>query len=279
MDKKALGKRILSILGDVVLFLFIAICLFVVVITIVSKKDVDGTANVFGHQLRFVKTASMEKCDLTYDEIKQYKIKDIPINSLLFIETVPIDNDAKALEWYSNVRVGDVLTIKYVYDFKQETITHRVTAIEEHKNESGILDGYHITLMGDNRTGDNETLTQEIYTYHENDLNHVVGKVVSQNYFLGLVAAALKSPLGLILIIMVPCAIIIITEVARVVNIINADKREKTEREKREKQQEIDDLKEKLRQLEEAKNLAMAVQGAAPADPPQNSEDVSDSNN
>ena len=71
MDKKALGKRILSILGDVVLFLFIAICLFVVVITIVSKKDVDGTANVFGHQLRFVKTASMEKSDLTYDEIKQ----------------------------------------------------------------------------------------------------------------------------------------------------------------------------------------------------------------
>ena len=58
MDKKALFKRIAAILGDVLLFAFIGICCFVVVLTIVSKKDVDGTATIFGYQLRFVKTAS-----------------------------------------------------------------------------------------------------------------------------------------------------------------------------------------------------------------------------
>jgi hypothetical protein len=254
MDKKALFKRISAILGDVLLFAFIGICCFVVVLTIVSKKDVDGTANVFGYQLRFVKTASMEKCDLTYDEIKNYKIKDIPVNSLLFIETVPED-DAKALEWYSEIEVGDVLTFKYVYDHKQETITHRVTEITEQYNADNVLIGYNIVLMGDNRDSDDGAQAQYIYTYEENALNYVVGKVVSQNRFRGILAAALKTPLGLILVVMVPCSFIIITEVVRVVNLLNAEKKAKAERERSEKQKEIDDLREKLRQLEEAKAL------------------------
>ena len=257
MDKKALIKKISSVLGDVLLFAFIGICCFVVVLTIVSKKDVDGTANLFGYQLRFVKTASMEKSDLTYDEIKKYDIKDIPINSLLFIETVP-DDEAEALEWYSEVKVGDVLTFKYVYDYRQETITHRVCEITERYSD-GVLIGYDIVLIGDNRSDSANTHKQYIYTYEENALDYVVGKVVSQNRFLGFLAAALKTPLGLILVVMVPCSVIIITEVVRVVNLLNADKKEKAEREKNERQKEIDELKEKLRQLEEAKAMLSSM--------------------
>lgn len=277
MDKKALFKRIAAILGDVLLFAFIGICCFVVVLTIVSKKDVDGTATIFGYQLRFVKTASMEKCDATYDEIKQYAIKDIPTNSLLFIETVPKD-EAQALEWYSEIKVGDVLTFKYVYDYKQETITHRVTGIKEHYDSDGVLLGYDITLRGDNIPEGTKAQEQYIFTYEPEALNYVIGKVVSQNRFLGLLAAALKTPLGLILVVMVPCSIIIITEVVRVVNLLNADKKEKAEREKSEKQKEIDDLKEKLRQLEEAKELLANMNAAASSEASANTEDSSDKN-
>ena len=277
MDKKALFKRIAAILGDVLLFAFIGICCFVVVLTIVSKKDVDGTATIFGYQLRFVKTASMEKCDATYDEIKQYAIKDIPTNSLLFIETVPKD-EAQALEWYSEIKVGDVLTFKYVYDYKQETITHRVTDIKEYYDGDGVLLGYDITLRGDNIPEGTNAQEQYIFTYEPEALNYVIGKVVSQNRFLGLLAAALKTPLGLILVVMVPCSIIIITEVVRVVNLLNADKKEKAEREKSEKQKEIDDLKEKLRQLEEAKELLANMNAAASSAAPANTEDSSDKN-
>ena len=276
MDKRALFKRIAAILGDVLLFAFIGICCFVVVLTIVSKKDVDGTATIFGYQLRFVKTASMEKCDATYDEIKQYDIKDIPINSLLFIETVPKD-EAQALEWYSKIKVGDVLTFKYVYDYKQETITHRVTDIKEYYDGDGVLLGYDITLRGDNIPEGTNAQEQYIYTYEPEALNYVVGKVVSQNRFLGLLAAALKTPLGLILVVMVPCSVIIITEVVRVVNLLNADKKEKAEREKSEKQKEIDDLKERLRQLEEAKEL-LTKNAEASSEAPVNTEDSSDKN-
>ena len=276
MDKRALFKRIAAILGDVLLFAFIGICCFVVVLTIVSKKDVDGTATIFGYQLRFVKTASMEKCDATYDEIKQYDIKDIPINSLLFIETVPKD-EAQALQWYSEIKVGDVLTFKYVYDYKQETITHRVTDINEYYDGDGVLLGYDITLRGDNIPEGTNAQEQYIYTYEPEALNYVVGKVVSQNRFLGLLAAALKTPLGLILVVMVPCSVIIITEVVRVVNLLNADKKEKAEREKSEKQKEIDDLKERLRQLEEAKEL-LTKNAEASSEAPVNTEDSSDKN-
>ena len=225
MDRTRTVKKIAKIASDVIVYLFVAICIFSVVLTIATKKDSDGTAVLFGYQLRFVKTQSMEKCDITYDQIKNYDIKDIKKNSLLFIETVPEDED-EAFRWFTDLRIGDVLTFKYVYGLKQETITHRITKIDPTYDSTGAVKGYIIDLMGDNRNADDGTLYQQIDTStNDTAYNYIIGKVVSQNYLLGLISSALKSVVGLILIIMVPCAIIIILEVIRVVNVINKDKR------------------------------------------------------
>ena len=45
------------------------------------------------------------------------------------------ENAEEAKAWYADLKVGDVLTFKYVY-VRQETITHRIIDIEEKNEES-----------------------------------------------------------------------------------------------------------------------------------------------
>ena len=74
-NKKSVAKKVLKIAGNVLLYLVIAIAMFVLIISITSKKDSDGTATVFGTQLRFVQSDSMEECDLT--DVSDFEIKSI----------------------------------------------------------------------------------------------------------------------------------------------------------------------------------------------------------
>lgn len=235
-------KKAVKIVLDVILYLFLAVCLFGVIVTIASKKDADGTANIFGRQVRFVQSSSMEKCDQT--DVSDFKIKDIPVKSLVFIKTVPKDDD-KAAEWYASLKVGDVLTFKYVYG-KQETITHRIVEIIPKEDGSG----YVITLEGDNKAADGGNLTQTIDTSLTDSPNYIIGKVTATSYFLGLFAYALKTPVGIVCIIIIPCFIVIAFEVIRIISAIHADKN-KAEKEKEEAQKnELEELKRKLAALE-----------------------------
>ena len=68
----------------------------------------DGAVNFFGYEMRTVLSDSMEKCDET--DVSGFEIKDIPVKSLVFTETVPTGEAAE--EWYANLKVGDVLTFK-----------------------------------------------------------------------------------------------------------------------------------------------------------------------
>lgn len=238
--KSATVKRILRTVGDVLLYAVVLIALFVLIISITAKKDSDGTATVFGHQLRFVQSDSMAKCDLT--DVSGYKIKSIPVKSCVFIEVVPEDG-AKKTEWYKNLSVGDVLTFKYVYT-RQETITHRIIAIEE--NGTG---GYYITLEGDNKNSETSLLSQTINTSLEDSPNYVIGKVTGQSYALGLLVYAYKTPAGIICLIILPCLIIIAFEVFRLVRVFGGEKQAKIKAEQVEQAQEIEELKRQLAAL------------------------------
>ena len=48
-----MNKKVLRIIQNVATYLFIGLCLVLVIVTIVSKKS-DGAINVFGHQARIV---------------------------------------------------------------------------------------------------------------------------------------------------------------------------------------------------------------------------------
>ena len=218
--------------------------MFSVFITISSKKDSDGTATIFNYQLRFVKSASMESCE--YVDTSNFEIKDIKVKSCIFIETVPED-DKEADDWYASLKVGDVLTFKYVYT-KQETITHRIVDITKKSN-----DGYIIKLQGDNRNDKDGTLIQVIDTSLTNSNNYVIGKVVGKSYVLGLVIYALKTPVGIICIFIIPCVLIIIFEIIKIVKVFTLEKKEKLEQESFSKDKEIEELKKKLENLQKDK--------------------------
>ncbi len=245
MKKTQTIKKVGKIAANILLYIFIAVCLFSVIMTISSKKDGDGTATIFGIQIRSVLSPSMEKCDAT--DVSGYEIKDIPTGSLVFIDVVPEDPD-EAEKWYADLKIGDVLTFKYVY-VKQETITHRITGIRQNPNG-----GYTIRLEGDNKNSDSETLTQTIDTSEKNSPNYVIGKVTGQSYFLGTLVNALKSPVGLIFIVIIPSLIIVILEILRIVKLLGADKRKKDEEEWANQQRELDELRRRLADLEAGKS-------------------------
>lgn len=241
MKNKALLKKIGNIVLNILLYLFLAICVFAVILTVVSKRDSDGAATFFGHQMRLVTSPSMAECDLT--DVSAYEIGSIPVNSVVFVETVPEDKES-ANDWYASLKKGDVLTFRYVYT-QQLTITHRIESIEA--NDHG---GYTIVLTGDNKNDDSGILSQTIDTANENSPNYVIGKVTAQNYPLGLFLSILSKPVGIVLIIIVPCFIIILLEVMRIVGVVSAEKKKREQEEQAKRESEIEELRRKLAALE-----------------------------
>lgn len=246
-EKKSAIKKALRVTGDAALFIVILFALFALVLSIAAKKDSDGTATVLGYQLRFVRSDSMDKCDLT--DVSGYKIKSIPVKSCIFVQVAPEDEEQKR-EWYGRLQVGDVLTFRYVYT-KQETITHRIVSIEEKADG-----GYIITLEGDNKNADSEQLRQTIDTSLTDSPNYVIGKVTGQSYILGLIVYAFRTPVGVICLIIIPCLIIIGFEIARLVRVLSADKKEKAKEKEQRQAEEIEELKRRLELLQNQNNTA-----------------------
>lgn len=238
--KQSWWKKALRIFVDAVMVLFVAAAVFVIVISVSSKKDSDGTATIFNTQLRFVQSDSM--AESSYTDVSKYKIKSIPVKSCVFIDVIPEDEE-KREEWLKTVEIGDVLTFKYVYT-KQETITHRVTAIEEK-----TTGGYIITLEGDNKASESGVLKQTIDTSLTDSPNYIIGRVTGQSYFLGLLVYALRTPVGVILIIIVPCAIIIILNAIRIFKVLSQDKKEKALAATTATNNEIEELKRQIELL------------------------------
>lgn len=241
--------RVLQIAGDVLFCLIIAFALFVLIISVSAKRDADGTANVFGYQLRFVRSGSMEKCDRT--DVSGYKIKSIPVKSCVFIKKAPAPDDQQALnEWCSALSVGDVLTFQYskygATNIQDKVITHRIVKIEPKEG------GYIITLEGDNKNDTGSVGQQVIDTTKADGLDYIIGKVEGQSYFLGLCVYALKSPIGLIFIIIVPCMIIIAYEVIKIITVLNKDKKDRQQQEKTAKEDEIALLRKQLEELQKS---------------------------
>ena len=228
-------KKIFKITSDILLYCFIFLGLITIIITLSSKKDIDGATNIFNYQLRLVITDSMAKCSET--NVSKYKIKSIPKNSLVLIKKIE-DND------YKKIKEGDVLTFRYLYT-EQVTITHRVKSIVE--KETG---GYIIELVGDNKTGESELLVQTIDTSIEESPNYIIGEVVYTSIIIGFILNMLKSSLGIVFIIIIPSFIIILLEVIKIINVTVIENRKLAERKANEKEQEILELKKKLKEME-----------------------------
>ena len=237
--EKQRSKKIGNIVLNVLLYLFLAVCIFSVVLTVFSKRS-DGAVEIFGHQMRIVTSDSMAKCE--YTDVSKYEIKDIPVRSMVFVELMPRES-AAAEAWYRGLKVGDVLTFRYVYT-TQVTITHRITAITE--KETG---GFVITLAGDNKDADNGQLSQVIDTSIPDSTNYVIGKVTGQSYVFGLIMSVLMHPVGIVMIIILPCIVIIMLEILKIIKVLGADKKSRAQKELEQKDSELEELRQRLAQL------------------------------
>lgn len=239
------AKSVKKIILDIFLYVFLAICICCVFLTVFSKRDSDGAVRIMGYQMRVVTSESMAECELT--DVSGYEIKDIPLRSMVFVQLVP-DNVNEADQWYRDLKVGDVLTFRYVYS-RQVTITHRITSITE--KETG---GFIIELAGDNKNDVNGQTVQTIDTSIVNNTNYVIGKVVGQAYLLGVVMSFLMQPLGIIFIIILPCLIIMFFEIFKIVKVISDEKKAKKQEEDDKKDLELEELRRRLAELESKNN-------------------------
>jgi hypothetical protein len=163
------------------IILLLAFSLFLLGFVITSPKSEDGATRVLGHELLLVTTNSME--DTGDTDTSNFEIKSFKKNTLIAIERVPEDA-AQAAVWYDSVKVGDVLTFRYVYD-RQMTITHRV--ISKVENGKG---GYIIELSGDNKNAEVARLNQTIDTSDTESFNYIMGRVVWTSHMIGSVVGA-----------------------------------------------------------------------------------------
>ncbi len=240
---KSKAKKISGIILSVLTYVFFAICLVALIFSITAKRDADGAINIFGKQMRVVVSDSMSKCEQT--DVSSFAIKDIPIKSMIFIELVPEEAE-KEQEWYAGLNKGDVLTFRYLYR-EQETITHRITNIT-----AKPTGGYIIELKGDNKATENVDTLEQIIDTTDNGPNYVIGKVTGQSYALGLLATAVKSPVGIICIIIVPCVVIAFFEIIRLVNVFTENKRKREKEESDKKDAELEEMRKQLELLQQA---------------------------
>ncbi|MBQ8427340.1 MAG: hypothetical protein IJX16_06260 [Clostridia bacterium] len=252
-------KKAFAIVGNVLLYTFLVLAIMLVIMSLSARKSGDDAITLFGRQMRIVETASMEACEET--DVSEFEIKSIPVRSMVFIETVPTDEE-QAKEWYSNLKVGDVCTFKYRIAGSQKVITHRIKSITESDG------GYKIEFQGDNKSGMTENVDAGIQTIYinldgvsTNVFDYVIGKVTGQSRVLGYLTYIIKQPVGLALVIIVPCAIIIVMEVIKITGVFANEKKQKIKAERDKQQSEIDELKRQLAMLTQAKQAEDAVAG------------------
>ena len=256
-ENKSKIKRTLSITGYILLFLL----LILDVLLIIGKlNSTNGVSNFFGTEVYTVLTGSMEGSEEFYAEHPEYSIKSCPIDSAIFVERAPepiYDGDSDELKitkqeaidnYYSNIKVGDVLTFIYQHG-RSYIITHRIIDIQVN---NGV---YKFTLRGDNPTGD-KTITSSSPTQEvQSDSGLVIGKVKGVNVPLGkFIVHFLNNKLAFGLVVLIPAGALFAFEVVRIILVLTEDKREKKTLELKAKNAEkealIEELRKKVEELE-----------------------------
>jgi signal peptidase len=96
-------------------------------------------------------------------------------------------------------KTGDVIT--FSDKGKDRTTTHRVTDAEVVSGKT-----YYITKGDANNAEDSSKVSE----------NKVVGKVLTSVPYAGYILAMAKEPIGFVLLVIVPCAVIILEEVGKI---------------------------------------------------------------
>ena len=261
--KKPTVKKVLSIVGNTILWLFVAFAIVITVIVFASnnKSGDNSLPTIGGLAFVTIKSNSMDKSPNAADYAEGGRLegkKGFKKGSLIFVNSLT-DTEKVGLQ------VGDVITFTQDLngDGQLELNTHRI--IERHE-----LDGYvyYVTQGDHNSTPDG--VYSETTTFHNDDAAKPGGYVVLANNVLGKwnghkigglgnFLAFLQTRAGFFVVIILPLIAFFLYEVIRFIMVVMSLKGKKTEDEIRQR------VMEEIIRAQQAENAAPVPDAEAPA--------------
>ncbi len=184
--------------------------LAIAIVVIVAGCSLGYLCHINGDTLDFSDTEAKIVVSGSMDgEPRDYPISTIPTGSMVVIHKVTSDSQS----FYSSLEVGDVLTFDYRHPVSGESmvVTHRIISISE---SSGV---YTYTLKGDSIADDPTNGSVQTVT---SDSGDVIGKVVGVSHWLGVLAVFLSTWTGKFCLVLIPCIILIVSEVRNIIRIL-----------------------------------------------------------
>lgn len=234
-------KKVIGILGKILLWALVAFTVFIMIFTIITVTTVDkNDRSLFGIKFYIVQTDSMSLSENNADMDVHFNAGDI-----VLIGGV---EDPKALE------PGDIIAFLSTNSVSYgETVTHMIREVK--KTDDGRVLGY--VTYGTNTGTNDEALVEPEYV-----LGEYVGKLPGVGNFFAFV----KSTPGYIVCILVPFVLLILYNGINVIRLFRRYKKEQTAAMDAEKEaiaKERAQNEEMLRELLALKE-SLAQQGMAP---------------
>lgn len=173
--------KVLKIIGNVVLWLFVAFAIFVTVLVFSAQGNKDGLPDIMGKSLVTIQSDSMSPV---------FKKGDLIIDKILTAEEK------------KNCKVGDIITMYYDIDGdgEEEINTHRIVEVYE---ENGTT--YYITQ------GDNEQMSP--VADRPTSAAKVLGKYTGTKIpFVGSFISFLQTSTGFLVVIVIPLILFFLYE-------------------------------------------------------------------
>ena len=266
--KKPTVRKVLSIVGNTILWLFVAFAIVITVIVFASnnKSGDNSLPSIGGLAFVSIKTNSMDKSPYPDDYAeggRLYGKKGFKSGSLIFVNTLTDLEKAQ-------LQVGDVITFSHDLDGDGtvDLNTHRIIEIHDERETEGYI--YFVT-QGDHNyspdgvynpeTHDNDsTLKPGGYIVYGSDVlgkwnGHKIGG-------LGNVLLYLQTRTGFFVVIILPLIAFFLYELIRFIFVVLSLKGKKTEDEIRQK------VMEELLRAQQQQNAAPAAPAAPEPEAP-----------
>lgn len=200
-NKKVDVKKILSIVGNVLVWAFVILSLVITVMVFAAQKSEDGVPALFGKSLITIQTKSMEDTYYAGDMVFMTKL---------------------TREEKLNLQVGQIITFRTSIDIDNDG---KPGDLNTHRIVEGRGDSLSYVTKGDNNPhADN--VGDKAYTVHVDDIIGVCtddGKIRG----FGNVIKFLSSSLGFFLCIVLPLILFFLYELYNFINVLVTEKNKK----------------------------------------------------
>ena len=200
-NKKMDVKKILSIVGNVLVWAFVILSLVITVMVFAAQKSEDGVPALFGKSLITIQTKSMEDTYYAGDMVFMTKL---------------------TREEKLNLQVGQIITFRTSIDIDNDG---KPGDLNTHRIVEGRGDSLSYVTKGDNNPyADN--VGDKAYTVHVDD---IIGVCTDEGKIRGFgnVIKFLSSSLGFFLCIVLPLILFFLYELYNFINVLVTEKNKK----------------------------------------------------